>query len=498
MCIRDRLLARPAGLRYVARSLLGRPRPGDRGTPYGALDAGRRPVGTLIRGAPVVCAPDTPIRRAAQLLGEAGQTAVVIELGDGSHGIVTDRDLRTRVVATGIGGDTPVSAVMTAPAYTTPADRLASDVLLDMLDRGLRHYPVVSATGEITGVVDDIDLVAVETRTSFHLRQAIARATTTDEVVAAAQELPQLVVTLHDARVSATDIAAIHTVVVDALTRRLLELTVAAQPEPLPAFSWLALGSQARREFVPSSDVDSAIIWFDAGDDVHDALHGIGSDVSAALEACGLSPDDHRATAADPLCVRSRESWQRAARSWLDDPTQEQAGILVSVFGDSRPVWGVHMGSPLSDTLRGASESTALLALLARMALARRPPTGFLRGLVVEDSGEHRGTLDLKSGGLMPIVSLARWAGMAAGVTSASTRERLKAAGEAGTLPASDAQLLTEAFDLMSELRLRHQVEQLRAGVTPDNHVDPESLSALTRAQLKEAFRAVASVQKRV
>jgi CBS domain-containing protein len=87
---------------------------------------------------------------------------------------------------------------------------------------------------------------------------------------------------------------------------------------------------------------------------------------------------------------------------------------------------------------------------------------------------------------------------MAAGVTSASTRERLKAAGGAGTLPASDAQLLTEAFDLMSELRLRHQVEQLRAGVTPDNHVDPESLSALTRAQLKEAFRAVASVQKRV
>ena len=496
--VAQELLARPAGLRYVARSLLGRPRPGDHGTPYGALDAGRRPVGTLIRGAPVVCAPDTPIRDAAQLLGEAGQTAVVVELGDGSHGIVTDRDLRTRVVATGIGGDTPVSAVMTAPAYTTPADRLASDVLLDMLDRGLRHYPVVSATGEIAGVVDDIDLVAVETRTSFHLRQAIARATTTEEVITAAQELPQLVVTLHDARVSATDIAAIDTVVVDALTRRLLELAVATQPEPLPAFSWLALGSQARREFVPSSDVDSAIIWFDAGDDVHDVLHGIGSDVSAALEACGLSPDDHRATAADPLCVRSRESWQRAARSWLDDPKQEQAGILVSVFGDSRPVWGVHMGSPLSDTFRGAAESAALLALLARMALARRPPTGFLRGLVVEDSGEHRGTLDLKSGGLMPIVSLARWAGMAAGVTSASTRERLKAAGEAGTLLASDAQLLTEAFDLMSELRLRHQVEQLRAGVTPNDHVDPESLSALTRAQLKEAFRAVASVQKRV
>jgi CBS domain-containing protein len=97
----------------------------------------------------------------------------------------------------------------------------------------------------------------------------------------------------------------------------------------------------------------------------------------------------------------------------------------------------------------------------------------------------------------VPIVNLARWAGMAAGVTSASTRERLKAAAEAGTLPAADARLLREAFDLMSELRLVHQVEQLRAGIAPDDHVDPESLSALMRAQLKEAFRAVASVQKR-
>jgi CBS domain-containing protein len=495
--VAQEVLARPAGLRYVARSLLGSPRAADRGTPHAALDAGRRPVGTLIRGAPVVCAPDTPIRRAAQLMDEAGQTAVVIDLGDGSHGIVTDRDLRTRVVATGVGGDTPVSAVMTAPAYTAASDRLASDVLLDMLDRGLRHYPVVAATGEILGVVDDIDLVAVETRSSFHLRQAIARAASTEDVVAAAKDLPQLVITLHDARVAATDIAAIQTVVVDALTRRLLELVVAARPEPPPSFSWLALGSQARREVAPSSDVDSAIIWFDADDEVHPALHDIGREVSAALEACGLRADDHRATAADPLFVRSRESWQRAARSWLADPTQEQAAMLVSVFVDSRPVWGVHMGSPLADTFRGAAENTALLRLLARMARARRPPTGFLRGLVVDASGEHRGQLDLKAGGLVPIVSLARWAGMAAGVTSASTRERLKAAAEAGTLPAADARLLREAFDLMSELRLVHQVEQLRAGIAPDDHVDPESLSALMRAQLKEAFRAVASVQKR-
>ena len=74
---------------------------------------------------------------------------------------------------------------MSAPAYTVAADRIGSEVLLDMLDRGIRHFPVVSATGRVVGVVEDSDLVAVATRSSFHLRSAIARATTPAEVAAA-------------------------------------------------------------------------------------------------------------------------------------------------------------------------------------------------------------------------------------------------------------------------------------------------------------------------
>ena len=122
--------------------------------------------------------------------------------------------------------------------------------------------------------------------------------------------------------------------------------------------------------------------------------------------------------------------------------------------------------------------------------------TGFLRGLVVEHDGEHRGRLDLKNGGLLPVVDLARWAGMAAGVTSASTLERLRAAGDAGTLPAAEVHTLEDAFELFTELRMEHQVEQLRAGLEPDDHLNPDDLSALTRSYLKEAFRAVASVQR--
>ena len=248
---------------------------------------------------------------------------------------------------------------------------------------------------------------------------------------------------------------AVYTVMVEALTRRLVELEVAAAGERRAEFSWLALGSHARREMSPSSDLDSAIVWFgDAGEQaVRPWLHALAERVVGALERGGLPADEHGATAANLIFVRSLESWQHAIHSWIADPTQEKALILTSVLVDSRPVWGVHMGTPVTDTFRTASERSALLRLLARFALSYRPPTGFLRGLVVEHGGEHRGQLDLKHGGIIPIVDLARWAGMAAGATSASTPERLKAAAAAGTLNEADVHTLQDAFELITALR---------------------------------------------
>lgn len=494
------LLADPAGMRYVARSLLAHAGELALADREPARDPAHQPVVALMRSGWIECEPDTPIREVAASMTTERATCAVVRVGDGSLGILTDRDLRSRVVASGLAGDAPVSAAMSAPAYTCAPDRLGGDVLLEMLDRGFRHLPVVTGTGKVLGVVSDLDLVAAHTRSSFFLRERIAAAQTAEELISASRELQPMVIAMHDARVAAANVTAVYSVVVEALTRRLLELAVGRLGAPAASFAWLALGSQARREMVPSSDVDSALVWFGTIEEraVRPALQALASDVVGSLKRCGLSADPHGATASNPTFVRSLDSWQRAARSWIDDPTQEKALVLVSVLVDSRPVWGVHTGTPVADTFRPGELNPVLLRLLARFALSHRPPTGFLRALVVEHSGEHRGRLDLKHGGALPIVDLARWAGMAAGVTTASTIERLRSAATVGTLPADDAHTLEEAFELIAALRLEHQVKHLRAGRTPDDYVDPAGLSALTRSHLKEAFRAVASIQRRV
>jgi CBS domain-containing protein len=494
------LLAAPEGLRFVARSLIETWAEAARPASAATNDPLHRPVGELIHGQAVLCTPDTTVRQAAERMGAAPTTSVLVDLTDGSLGILTDQDIRRRVVAAGLSGDAPVSAVMSAPAYTCGPERLGGEVMLEMLDRGFRHFPVVSATGQILGVVEPMDIVAADMRSSFYLRQAISRADSLDGLVSAAGELRPMIIAMHGAGLAAANIASVHAVVVDALTRRLLELTVAELGPLSTDFAWLALGSLARRELLPSSDVDSALAWF--GDppeaEIRPYLHTVAKRVVAALGACGLRPDAHGASADHLLFIRSVSSWQRAVRSWIADPSQEKALLLVSVLVDSRPVWGVHAGTPVADTFRLAPSNPALLRLLARFALSHRPPTGFLRGLVVEHGGEHRGRLDLKHGGVIPIVDLARWAGMAAGVTSGSTTERLRAAGSAGTLSPAAAHSLEDAFTLITSLRLTHQVEQLRAGAEPDDFVNPAALSGLTRTYLKDAFRAVASIQKGV
>ena len=495
------VLARPESVRFVARSLLemNTRTPGPLAARGSSPDPANQPVASLIRDSPLLCSPTSTIREAAARMAAAPATSIVVELGD-SLGILTDRDLRSRVVAAGVSYEDPVSSVMSAPAYTVAPDRLGGEVLLEMLDRGVRHFPVVSAGREVIGVVEAVDLLAVETLSSFYLRRAIASADSVTELARAAEGMRPAVLALHEARVAASSIAAIYSVVLDALTRRLIELALAGAGEPPAEFSWLALGSEARREAMPGSDADSAIVWYGDVEErlVRPYLHALALEVTEGLGSCGIRVDSHGATASDVLFVRSLESWRRVARDWIERPTREQALILVSVLVDSRPVWGVHSGAPVSDTFRAASARPELLHLLARFALSHRPPTGFLRGLVVEHDGEHRGRLDLKRGGLLPVVDLARWAGMAAGVTSASTLERLRAAADAGTLPGADVHTLEDAFELFSELRMEHQVGQLRAGVEPDDHLDPDELSALTRSYLKEAFRAVASVQKRL
>ena len=486
------LLGRPEGLRYVARSLLARPaRPGAAGD--GLADPARRPAMAFARQDVVVCEPGTGVREVARRMAERGASCALVRLVDGGLGIVTDQDLRVRVLGGEVPVDAPIDRAMTAPAFTAAAAQLGSEVMVEMVTRGIRHVPVVSPRGEVLGVVTDVDLLAADTRTPLMLRGRIARAADLEALVEAARELRPAVLALHEAQVAPTQLAAIITAFADAITRRAIGLLAATHPG-LPPLAWYATGGMGRHEAFASSDVDSALAWDGDAGDVRP--HALAAEALAVLERCGFAADRNAASAAHPAFGRSIEDWDASIRRALERPEDTRMVILVATLADAHVVCGAD-GDAFA-ALEGCRDHPAFLAQLLRMALAFRPPTGFLRDIVVEHSGEQRGRLDIKRGGFQPIVGLARHLALSVGARDTATIDRLRAAADDGALPAQDATTLIEAFELFAELRMDHQLDQIRDGEDPTDFLDPARLNPLARTYLREAFRAIARIQRRL
>jgi CBS domain-containing protein len=490
------LLTRPEGLRYVARSLLARGSRPDLARHGDGADPARRPVAAFISEEVVTCSPGDSVRDVAQRMAGCGASCAIVPLAEGEYGIVTDQDLRVRVVAGDVPLEAPIERAMTAPAFIVGGSQLAADVMVEMINRGIRHVPVVSPRRELLGVVTEIDLLAADTRTPFMVRRQIARASTVDSLVAAAQDLRPTVIALHEAQVAPGQLCAIIAAFADAITRRALELLSAEHGE-LPPLLWLATGSLGRHEAFPSSDVDSALAW--EGDATQeDQMLALATEVSEVLERCRFARDLNAASATHPLFARSSADWRRTVADWFEHPEDTRRLIVVSVLADLRPV---HGSAALEEAFAGVWEGhrhPIFMNQLRRLALANRPPTGFLRDIVVEHSGEHRGRLDIKRGGFLPIVDLARYLALSTGTRATGTVERLRTAAAAGALGAEDATTLEEAFALFVELRMDHQIRQLRAGEQPSDFIDPAELGPLTRRYLREAFRFIARSQRKL
>jgi len=504
------LLARPSSLGYIAKSLLRRRKPGPGGeTEVGTAEMAQQTAKALIRRDPIVVEPEVTLRDAARQMADGGASSVLIRGENADLGILTDSDFRS-FVAEGIPIDSPVRDVMKTPVFTVgPADSGAA-VMLTMIDHDIRHVPVVSRDSEVLGVIIAIDLVAAEARAPFVLRRAIAEAQDPGELAEMATRLRSTVVALHHAHLSATQISHVISAVADALIRRVIEFAIEIEGWPPVEFAWLQLGSHGRREPALSSDLDSGMSWRDipegkeisgprrvlAGEPTERYMHSIGDHVARTVQSLGWKLDPHGVNASGSFSASSIEEWDEAIHEWLSHPDHETVLIATSILLDGRVNYGDDALNPKPILSTTKKNRATLLRWMLRLALASKPPTGFRRDIVVESSGEHRGTFDIKHGGLLPVTDLARYAGLKAEADASSTVERLRAGADAGIFDSARARTLEEAFELFSTLRIEHQVGQVEQGLAPDDRIDPKELNPLMRRYLREAFREVAAVQK--
>jgi CBS domain-containing protein len=494
-----RILSTEAGVAYVARTMRKRlVRTG--ATVHGLPEVGTTPVSAIMRPA-TFCAGDVSIRDAARRLGKEGVSELLVELDSDRLGIVTDAEIRTRVAADGVSVDAPVMSIASSPVLTVPVSQLTIDATVDMLAAGTEHAAVLEGT-RVCGVLSASDLLGLDARSPIALRHMILGAPDEDRLVEVAGRLPKVFLLLMKAGVHPDDIGRVLTLQHDAVVARLLEFAIWHAGEAPLLWTWLDLGSAARREFTLASDQDNALAYADpppgqeAGIDEYFAR--IGSEVNRGLERCGIGVDNNGVLAGKRLWRMSRSDWIATFDECLHEPDESHLVRATVSFDFRQTSGGLEIAPELSERIRAARDYPAFMRLMARTASGFAVPLGFRGQLVTGRNGDPEGKLDIKRGGVIPLVNLVRFYALANGVSISPTLDRVDAVARVGGLERAAADALAETYGVITRIRLEHHAQLIESGSTADNLLDPGELGPIAGTELREALHVVRGAQKRV
>jgi CBS domain-containing protein len=442
----------------------------------------------LIKRAPLFIESGATAQQAAKAMQDARVGSILV--GADPPGIITDRDLRGRVLAEALTGDTPVERVMTRPLKTIASDASSFAALRLMLDDNLHHLPVVEE-GHIIGVISATDLLVQEGNNPLYLRALLEDLQEPAKLERYGQEVATLVHTLFRGGLSALHVSQLVSSLNDALVRRVTRLAVQVLGPPPTPFAWIVFGSEGRLEQTLLTDQDNAIIYGEDSPSAQSYFTALAKRVVADLLQVGF-PSCAGGFMATNWC-KPIEEWQQLFTRWVRLP-EPNALLDAAIFFDFRAVAGDLSLTPLDELIVSARGEKLFLAHMARGALEFRPPLGFFNRLRSDG-----GKVDLKKGGIAPIVGLARVAALAAGSRERSTLGRLEIAKASVTiLNREDSTTLAEIFPFLFQLRLAHQLRSLQANLPVDHTAHLADLSTLERRHLKEAFVTIKHIQEGV
>ncbi len=461
----------------------------------------REPVGP-IAGKPVFCDIQESIAGAAALMSSTGAGAIVITAGETPVGLVTDRDIRSRVVAASRSTDRPVMEVMSAPLISLDESALVYEAILAMRENNVDQLLVRDEAGRVTGILRNRDLLLFHRFSPAVLTAVIKRSQTPEEIARARKDLPPLVKTLVEGGAKARHITRAITAVSDAATERLLQLTVEKLGPPPAAYAFLALGSQGREEQTLFTDQDHAIVFEDVPEaDVPAVQHyflSLGKAVSAGLAAAGIPLCPGKIMAENPKWVQPLRGWKAYFETWLR--TAEPQDLLdIQIFFDFRRLTGeISYAGEIRRHIRDVlAEEPPFLLHFAQYTLQYKTPISFFGHLVPDATTEGARAFNLKDA-LMPVVNFARLYAVRAGLQETNTLDRLRALAEIGEIKRSLHEDAVRVYDFLMQLRLGHQAGRIGQGLEPDNNLDPRTLTPLEETLLKQSFAQISNIQKKI
>lgn len=412
-------------------------------------------------------------------------------------GIITERDLCTRVLAEGLSPLNEVASVMSTDVIALDHNAYVYEAMLTMLRYNVHHLPVLKNKKPI-GIITAGDIVRYESQNSLLLVSSIFQQQNIEDLAALAGHVKESFVRLVNEDANSHMVGTAMSVIGRSIKQRLLELAEEQLgPPPIP-YCFLALGSMGRDEQLIVTDQDNAIILDDSFNlETHGTYFStLAKFVCDGLAQCGYSYCTGGIMATNPMWRMTRREWEACFADWIDNPNPK-ALLNASIFFDLDGVYGrLKWAEQLNGFIvRRARRNNRFLACLARNALNRTPPLGFFKGFVMEKDGQHNKSINLKRRGTAPLADLIRVHALAVGSRSRNSFERLDDIIDAGILPKGRGEDLRDALEFISMVRIRHQAYDVENDIEPDNNIEPDVLSDFERRNLKDAFQILSNAQ---
>lgn len=452
-------------------------------------------VGDICHRPAITCRPDASVVEIAQTMKKFNISGIVAVAGARPAGIVSLRDLRNLIAAD--VANIPLlktSDIMKTGLITIRTTDYLFKAIFLMAKHNIHRLVVVDSDDQLAGVLTDTDLLRIQTKSPLYLVQKIESAETIDQLRLIGQEMTGMLQYAVKTNADAESLLQLIAHFNDAFTRRLITILDIHHGVRLPeGAAFLALGSEGRQEQTLRTDQDNAIVY---RDDLPPAdvrqLRIFAERIVAALAAVGVPLCPGNMMASNPDWCHTISAWKELINQWINRPDPD-ATVHFGVFQDLRVI---HGDTAFEEELRShIVESVRKLALflpsMARNIVRFKPPLGFFGRFKVERSGEQRGKLDIKKGGLFALTRGVSLLALEAGIMGGTTWEKLERLNHLHLVSDHDLEVIKEAFTFLVRMRLAKQLLAITSGKEPTNHIDPLVLRDRERDQLREAFQGV-------
>ncbi|WP_114751551.1 DUF294 nucleotidyltransferase-like domain-containing protein [Pleomorphovibrio marinus] len=459
---------------------------------------------------PVIsCLKGTSVGEAARTMSEKSIGSIVVRNEQNyALGIVTDKDLRKRLIAKGLPYTTKVEYIMSSPVITIAQQVDFAQAYLKMVKNRVHHLLITedgSVASPMVGLISNHDILLSQGNSPAVIINTLQHSLEVKEIAQLRQQSEALLKYYLENEVSIDFVAGIITEINDVIVQRAMSMAQSIHKEEFPemqdvGFCFLGLGSEGRGEQLLRTDLDNAIIF----EDVPKALeqtasnyfHLIARDVIDVLLACGFHTCPAEMMANNPRWCQPLSVWKGYFSKWIREPDQPSL-MMATVFFDFRPVAGKsELAEALTSHIYGEIEKHKLfLNFLAKNALLNPPPLGFFRNFLVEKSGEHRDKFDIKLRAMMPLADMGRLLVLshrAVGINNTFKRYEMLATLE----PKQEALFLEagQAYEIFMRIRAIEGLETQSSG----RYIQPEKLGKLQRQLLKNAFLPIEELQKMI